>query len=66
VATFRLPTGGHVHTFPTPQRTGVEFVTYNEAGDVISTVCKSRTNALPMLASLRRADALACRFKSAA
>ncbi|MDO0926806.1 hypothetical protein QQY24_15775 [Streptomyces sp. TG1A-8] len=39
-------------------------MTYNEAGDVISTVPKSRTDALPMLASLRRADALACRFKS--
>ncbi|MEV6419680.1 hypothetical protein [Streptomyces sp. NPDC051662] len=64
MATFNLPTGGHVKTFPTPQRTGVEFVTYNAEGDAISTVRKSRTNALPMLASLRRADALACRIKS--
>jgi hypothetical protein len=64
VATFNLPTGGHVKTYPTTSRMAVEFVTHNANGDVISTVRKSRTNALPMLASLRRADALACRIKS--
>ncbi|MGW0530689.1 hypothetical protein [Streptomyces sp. NPDC003032] len=64
MATYNLPTGGHVETYPTPYRMGVEFVTHNATGDAISTVRKSRTNALPMLASLRRADALACRIKS--
>ncbi|MGW6313797.1 hypothetical protein [Streptomyces sp. NPDC055099] len=66
MATYNLPTGGRVETYPTAHRTGVEFVTHNAEGEVISTVRKTRVGALPMLASLRRANALACfmRFKS--
>ncbi|QAX95026.1 hypothetical protein SEA_SEBASTISAURUS_38 [Streptomyces phage Sebastisaurus] len=65
MATYRLPTGGTVQTLRSARPNKlIEFVTRNEDGDVISTVHKGASDSLPMLASLRSADALACRLKS--
>ncbi|MFE9767034.1 hypothetical protein ACFYPC_21355 [Streptomyces sp. NPDC005808] len=65
MATYNLPTGGTVQTLRSnrPHKV-IEFVTRNESGDVISTVHKNGEESLYMLASLRSADALACRIKS--
>jgi hypothetical protein len=65
VATYNLPTGGTVQTYRSARpNMAIEFVTRNADGDTISTVHKGGKESLYMLASLRSADALACRIKS--
>jgi hypothetical protein len=66
VAIYNLPTGGTVQTYRSNRpRMAIEFVTRNADGNTISTVHKNGEESLYMLASLRGADALACRRKSA-
>lgn len=62
MAVYNLPTGGTVQTIRSGRPyAAVEFVTRDATGDVISTVHKSADEALPLLASLRSADALVCK-----
>ncbi|MFE5621704.1 hypothetical protein ACFQ8S_06780 [Streptomyces virginiae] len=56
MAHYNLPNGVRVETFPTSDRTGIEFVTHNADGEVISTVRLDRDKALPTLASLRNSE----------
>ncbi|MEW2406493.1 hypothetical protein [Streptomyces griseoviridis] len=65
MATYNLPNGGTVQTYRSARPyMAIEFVTRNAEGDTISTVHKNGQESLYMLASLRSADAIACRRKS--
>lgn len=56
MATFKLPGGERV--IATRVEDEIEFVTYNNNREVISTVRKNRADAAPILAALTVADGL--------